>query len=196
MCTHRIPTHWFILLLAVAALGLARAPAAHARHAPGWEFRAWPEVHGVQLLLLADAADAQSPLLSDPFMQRAKLTASEGVTRDDLGTSGAISDGAVIIAMAGASLRPDINQGEVYVFPGTRALLQSFHLEFGLEKSLDVKLQNARAASNALDLATACGLVDAFLHEVQAYAGKQISSEVAFQLLIAADELEGALGCP
>jgi hypothetical protein len=46
--------------------------------AQGRELRAWMEVRGEELLLRVDDAGARYPIVVDPFVQQAKLTASGG----------------------------------------------------------------------------------------------------------------------
>ncbi len=78
-------------------------------------------------------------------------------------------------------------------------LVTSFNLKQGIENSLDAKLQNVLAALNAAgagDTATACSLLSAFLHEVQAQSGKAITALQAGQLVTAANQVRLTLGCP
>ncbi|MBZ5511150.1 MAG: FG-GAP repeat protein [Acidobacteriia bacterium] len=82
--------------------------------AVGRELRAWLELHGDRLLLRVDDAGAQYPVVVDPFVQQAKLTASDGAVGDQFGGSVAISgDGDTVVAGA-----PGVSsgQGAAYVF--------------------------------------------------------------------------------
>jgi hypothetical protein len=45
-------------------------------------------------------------------------------------------------------------------------------------------------------LATACGLLNAFITEVQAQSGKKITAAQASQLIAAATQIKAVLGCP
>jgi len=79
------------------------------------------------------------------------------------------------------------------------SLVESFNLKQGIENSLDVKLGNARQAlerANAGDKATACSLLDAFVSEVAAQAGKALTVDQANQLTTKANAIKVALGCP
>ncbi len=77
------------------------------------------------------------------------------------------------------------------------ARVRSFSLEpRGIETSLVAKLTNALAALNAGDLATACGLLNDFLNEVRAQAGKKITDAQAAELITAANQIMGVIGCP
>jgi hypothetical protein len=79
-------------------------------------------------------------------------------------------------------------------------LVQSFSVQpHGIENSLIVKLQNARNDLQAGDPAAACRMLDAFVNEVRAQAGKHIAGGAggqADQLISAADQLKAAHGCP
>ena len=64
------------------------------------------------LLIHVDDAGAQGPITIDPFVQEAKLTASDGASGDAFGTSVSISGNTVVVGA------PDANngQGAAYVF--------------------------------------------------------------------------------
>jgi len=68
-------------------------------------------------------------------------------------------------------------------------------LPHGIENSLTQKLQNALAALDAGDTQGACDLLNAFIHEVAAQAGKKIEASAAAQLIGAANDVRAALGC-
>lgn len=76
---------------------------------------------------------------------------------------------------------------------GLIALVQSFGLKQGIEKSLDAKLQNILAA---LDAASACNKLDSFVNEVSAQSGKALTTAEANQLIVAAIQIKTVLGCP
>jgi hypothetical protein len=79
--------------------------------ADGKQLRAWLAVQGEQLLLKAEDAGARYPVVIDPIIEHAELTASDGGEFDELGIAVAISGNTVV---AGA---PDNNNvGAVYVF--------------------------------------------------------------------------------
>lgn len=78
-------------------------------------------------------------------------------------------------------------------------LVESFNLRQGIDNSLDTKLQNALDALTAVkggDTATACGLLDAFINEVNAQSGKSLTVDQASQLIAAANQIKAVLGCP
>jgi hypothetical protein len=65
----------------------------------------------------------------------------------------------------------------------------------GTTTSLLTKLNNALAAANAGDVATACASLQDFLNETRAQAGKKISIPDANTLSAAAQGIRAALGC-
>lgn len=73
----------------------------------------------------------------------------------------------------------------------------SLGLPQGIANSLLVKLSNARKALEAqpADTATACALLDAFIHEVQAQSGNAITTQEATQLINLANQVRAALAC-
>jgi hypothetical protein len=79
--------------------------------ATGRELRTWLELqddHG--LLLHVEDTDARYPIVIDPFVQQAKLTASDGAAGDKFGRAVAIDGNTVVV---GAPFAP---AGAVYVF--------------------------------------------------------------------------------
>lgn len=68
-------------------------------------------------------------------------------------------------------------------------------LPHGIENSLTQKLWNALAALDAGDTQGACDLLNAFIHQVAAQAGKKIEASDAAQLIAAATDVRAALGC-
>lgn len=82
-----------------------------ASDASGKQLRAWMEIQGGELLLNLEDAGARYPIVLDPFVQRAKFTASDGGTLDFLGASVAISGNTVAVGMASTSI-----PGGVYIF--------------------------------------------------------------------------------
>jgi hypothetical protein len=86
--------------------------------ATGREMRSWMEVRCGDLLLHVAEGDARYPLVVDPFIQLAKLTASDGAANDELGFSVSISgDGGTVVAGAlHAKIGANFDQGAAYVF--------------------------------------------------------------------------------
>jgi trimeric autotransporter adhesin len=89
-----------------------------AHDATGRELQARFALRGGELLLQVDDAGAQYPLVVDPFVQQAELTALDGAANDHFGYSVAISgDGST--ALVGApyhTVSGNSNQGVVYAF--------------------------------------------------------------------------------
>ena len=75
------------------------------------------------------------------------------------------------------------------------AIVKSFGLSSGLQTSLDAKLADALSAINAGQTATACSDLTDFINQVKAKANKGISPSQAQQLIKAATNLQGVLGC-
>ena len=75
------------------------------------------------------------------------------------------------------------------------ALVQSFNLHDGTEASLLTKLQDALAAVNASNTATACDSLTAFINASQAQSGKKLTADQANQLVSSATQIKSDLGC-
>ena len=75
------------------------------------------------------------------------------------------------------------------------ALVQSFDLHNGTEASLISKLQDAIAAINTSDTATACDSLTAFINASQAQSGKKLTADQAKQLVDSATLIKTDLGC-
>ena len=80
--------------------------------AEGREAQAWLEVEGDGLAIVVDDRDLCYPLMIDPLIQKAKLTASDGAGNDQFGNSVSISGDTVVV---GASC-DDSSRGSAYVF--------------------------------------------------------------------------------
>lgn len=87
-----------------------------AHDASGRELRALLELQGTQLLLKVDAAGARYPVVIDPLVQLAQLTASEGQAGDEFGTSVASSGNTIVVGAPNATIGTNSQQGAVYVF--------------------------------------------------------------------------------
>jgi uncharacterized repeat protein (TIGR01451 family) len=68
------------------------------------------------LHILIDDAGATYPLTIDPFIQQAKLTASDGEGDDDFGISIAISGDTVVVGAVRDDIGGVVDQGSAYVF--------------------------------------------------------------------------------
>jgi hypothetical protein len=83
--------------------------------ATGRELRAWLQVEGERLWLRVDDAGARYPLVIDPFIEQATLTASDGAAGDLFG--GARVDGdTIVVAASGDDVDGRVDQGSAYVF--------------------------------------------------------------------------------
>jgi hypothetical protein len=75
------------------------------------------------------------------------------------------------------------------------ALILSFNLHDGTENSLMTKLQDALAAVNSSNTATACDSLTAFINAAQAQSGKKLTAAQVKQLVDAARQVKADLGC-
>jgi FG-GAP repeat protein len=87
-----------------------------ASDARGRTLRSWLELRGRRLLVRVDDRRARYPLQIDPFIQQAKLTASDGLPGDFLGFSVAVAGDRVVVGAPLDDLGADFNQGSAYVF--------------------------------------------------------------------------------
>jgi hypothetical protein len=67
------------------------------RDAVGQELRSWLELRGKRLMLRVEDSGARYPLLVDPWIQQAELTASDGGAYDHFGWSVAISGNTIVV---------------------------------------------------------------------------------------------------
>ncbi len=74
--------------------------------------------------------------------------------------------------------------------------IQGFNLAHGIANSLVVKLQNDLTSVSAGNFAAACSQLNAFIAEVQAQSGNMLTVAQANQLIVAANQIKVALGCP
>ncbi len=74
------------------------------------------ELRGRTLLLRVDDRGARYPLLVDPFIQQAKLTASDGAALDHLGFSVAVSGDTVVVGAPNDDMFGHADVGSAYVF--------------------------------------------------------------------------------
>lgn len=87
-----------------------------AYEATGKRLRAWQELRGNRLTLKVDDTGAKYPVVIDPWVQQAELTASDGEAGDMLGYSAAKSDSTVVIGAPAATINSNAKQGAVYLF--------------------------------------------------------------------------------
>jgi hypothetical protein len=87
-----------------------------ARDATARELRSWLEVRGEKLLLRVEDGKARYPVVVDPWIQQAELTATDGVAADDFGTSIAISGNTMVVGAPQRTVGSNSAQGAAYVF--------------------------------------------------------------------------------
>jgi len=76
--------------------------------------------------------------------------------------------------------------------------VNNFDLRKGIQTSLDAKLQNAVSAynaANARNYANVCGMMSAFISEVQAQVGQTLTGSDAAPLISAAEQVLATVGC-
>jgi hypothetical protein len=74
-----------------------------ARDATGRKLAAWMEIKDAQLLLKTDDALARYPVVIDPFVQAAELTATDATNKEEVGASVSISGNTVVAGAPGCS---------------------------------------------------------------------------------------------
>jgi hypothetical protein len=86
-----------------------------ARDATGRKLRSWLEVRGERLLVRVDDGGARYPVVVDPWIQRAELTAPDGKAGDFFGLSVAVSGSTLIVGATpiNSTIPPP---GAAYVF--------------------------------------------------------------------------------
>ena len=87
-----------------------------AHDALGKELHAWLELSGGELLLRTDDTGARYPVVVDPWIQLAELTASDGVNGDQLGISASISGDTIVAGAELATVNGNAGQGAAYIF--------------------------------------------------------------------------------
>ena len=74
-------------------------------------------------------------------------------------------------------------------------LVLSFNMHDGFENSLITKLQDALAAVNSSNTATACDSLTAFINAAQAQSGKKLTADQVKQLVDSGTQIKADLGC-
>jgi hypothetical protein len=77
---------------------------------------AWLALETDRLVVRVDDAGAQYPVVVDPWIQQAKLTASDGVAADSFGFSIAVSGDTVVVGAPAGPGAASTDQGAAYVF--------------------------------------------------------------------------------
>jgi uncharacterized protein (DUF2141 family) len=86
-----------------------------ANDATGRELPSWLEVDGARLRLRVDDTGARYPLVVDPFIERARLTASDGSDGDQFGTV-AVDGDTIVVGAHLDDVGANADQGSAYVF--------------------------------------------------------------------------------
>lgn len=87
--------------------------------ATGIPLQAWLELQGERLLVRVAETGARYPIVIDPWVQLAELTASDGGIYDLLGFSAAVSGNVVVVGAPGATFPSEAtgdDRGAVYAF--------------------------------------------------------------------------------
>jgi hypothetical protein len=84
--------------------------------ANGRELQAWLELKGSELRLRVRDTGARYPVVVDPVVQLAELTASDGDDDDFFGISVAISGNTIVAGATNATVGGNADQGAAYVF--------------------------------------------------------------------------------
>jgi len=87
-----------------------------ARDATARELRSWLEVRGERLLLRVEDGEARYPVVVDPWIQQAELTAADGATPDYFGSSIAVSGNTIVVGAPQHAVGSNSTQGAAYVF--------------------------------------------------------------------------------
>jgi hypothetical protein len=87
-----------------------------AHDSTGRELAARLEVRGQSLLLRVNDRDASYPIIVDPWVQTAELTASDGAAGDQFGWSVSISGNTVVVGSPFHAVGLNLGQGVAYVF--------------------------------------------------------------------------------
>ncbi|HTR35624.1 MAG TPA: FG-GAP repeat protein, partial [Bryobacteraceae bacterium] len=101
-----------------AGSAVLRYSGLEAHDANGRALIAWLELSGEELRLRVQDSGARYPVVVDPFIQVAKLTASDGAASDGLGYSVGISgdDSTIVAGAYAATINGNSYQGAAYVF--------------------------------------------------------------------------------
>ncbi len=98
--------------------GLLRYTGLQARDATGRDLRSWLEVRGERLLVRVDDKGARYPVVVDPWIQQAELTASDGAANDWFGFSVAVDGSTAVVGAPCHKVGSNQCQGTAYVYVG------------------------------------------------------------------------------
>jgi hypothetical protein len=110
------PGHDVVTFVTAAGTPSLRYRGLTAFDAAGQALPARLEVRGATLLLRVEDAGARYPLTVDPFIEKAKLVASDGTAFDSFGDGVAISGDTVVVGARGHDIGTKNAQGAAYVF--------------------------------------------------------------------------------
>jgi hypothetical protein len=86
------------------------------RDATSKELSAWLELRGDRLQLRVADDGARYPIVIDPWIQQAKLTASDGQADDFFGSATFIAGNTVLVGAPNATIGSNAGQGAAYIF--------------------------------------------------------------------------------
>jgi len=139
-----------------------------------------------------------SGLFAGPQVVLAGLNQPPGAIAVTYTAGSALSPGGTdSIVLQNAPADPTVVVADSYSF-GVLALASEVHgmnLAHGLENSLIEKLGAAQNSLGAGNQTAACNQLGAFINEVSAQSGKQLTADPADQLIGSAQEIRNALGC-
>ena len=147
-----------------------------------------------------DEFDVGHGYLRDSAGAFTTFDAPEGsILPESINTAGAITG-----SYTTGSFPNDMIHGFLYVasspaeqINGLTTAINSFNLPSpGMANSLNSHLQAAAAALQANNTDAACGIMGAFINQVNAQSGKNLTTVQAQQLLASANEIRTSIGCP
>jgi hypothetical protein len=87
-----------------------------ATDATGKELKSWVEVRSNRMFLRVEDGRAHYPVVIDPFVQLAELTASDGASGDEFGISVSLSGNTAVVGAQDATIGSNAQQGAAYIF--------------------------------------------------------------------------------
>lgn len=105
-----------LLLVDPAGQPVTRYSGLYVFDARGETLPARMELAANRLRILVNDVDARYPITIDPWLQQAKLTASDGAASDEFGCSIAIAGDTIVVGAPWADVGSNVAQGAAYVF--------------------------------------------------------------------------------
>jgi hypothetical protein len=167
-------------------------------------------VSGDFITFTSEFALPDSPFNWDIFLYEISTATLYKVTHNAAISSGPdifVGDGVGRIVYSEVELLSDASSWDLHAvtFPAPSSiedeindlieLVESFDLPQGTENSLVAKLQDALAAVEASQTATACDCLSDFINECAAQSGKKLTADQASQLINSATQIKTDLGC-